>query len=272
MDVALFPVRRLRAQRNLKNFMLNVRTASGIGMFAPQLSSLTGTPLDDVLRYCREAVEVGSRLTDGWRRERGFDVDSVNRAMGEAMYVTARCTQPDRAVETGVWRGVSSAFLLTALHDNGHGRLYSIDLPTFEPTGRVNADRRWDGCFVEGPGSVGDLVSPPLRDRWNLRLGDAKELLPSLLDELGAIDLFFHDSEHSYQHMMFEWGIAWKHLRPGGWLLTDDITWSPQTRRAWAEFTAGAGGTPYRFFGPDGNRGIIQAPLSPKAAPEHIPR
>lgn len=235
-----------------------MRTVVGIATFAPQLSTVTGAPLDDVLAYCREAKTLGARLYADWKSRCGFLIGPMERAMAEAMFVIVRCTRPARAVETGVWRGVSSALILNAIARNGSGRLYSIDLPTYETSGRVNADGRWDGSFVASPSAVGDLVDSELRAAWDLRLGDAKELLPALLGELGSIDLFFHDSEHSYQHMMFEYRLAWSHLNDGGWLLTDDITWSPQTRAAWAEFTASCAARPYRFFGYDGNRGMVQ--------------
>jgi predicted O-methyltransferase YrrM len=47
-----------------------------------------------------------------------------------------------------------------------------------------------------------------------------------LLDELGEIDFFIHDSEHSYECMTFEYQQAWKYLKPGGLLVSDDISWN----------------------------------------------
>ena len=67
------------------------------------------------------------------------------------------------------------------------------------------------------------MVPTDLRNRWHLYLGDAKELLPRLLQTLGTIDIFIHDSLHSYEHMLFEFQTAWPHLRGGGVILSDDI-------------------------------------------------
>jgi hypothetical protein len=37
--------------------------------------------------------------------------------------------KPDKVVETGVYKGSSSAVTLQALEDNNKGKLFSIDLP-----------------------------------------------------------------------------------------------------------------------------------------------
>lgn len=64
--------------------------------------------------------------------------------------------------------------------------------------------------------------------RWNLILGDAKIELPKLLKQLKSVDIFLHDSLHTYEHMMFEYNTVWKHLSVNGLLLSDDVNekWS----------------------------------------------
>jgi hypothetical protein len=37
-----------------------------------------------------------------------------------------------------------------------------------------------------------------------LHIEDSKELLEPLLQKLGGIDFFIHDSMHTYEHMMWE--------------------------------------------------------------------
>ncbi len=257
-ETLLIPWQKLRASRSLRRFGWAAKDAVGIAAFPRLIAKATGSSPAQVMEYCHEAVDVREALSDRWRVESGFTLGPYGWAMAGALYVILRCTRPLLTVETGVWRGVSSAFMLSALRKNGVGRLHSIDLPTYSPIGRVNADGRRDAAFVAGPTQVGDLVDPELRGQWSLRLGDAKALLPALLDELGTIDAFFHDSEHSYPHMMFEYERAWEHLRPGGWLMTDDVSWSTETRAAWRDFTDRVGGRSYRYFAYDGNRGLIQ--------------
>jgi len=70
---------------------------------------------------------------------------------------------------------------------------------------------------------IGWLVPKILRDRWTLILGKVEEKLPKLLEELGNIDVFYHDSLHTYEHMMFEYKLAWGKLNKGGLLISDNI-------------------------------------------------
>lgn len=129
----------------------------------------------------------------------------------EDLYAIVRRLRPELVVETGVGYGASSAFILQALEDNEKGLLYSIDLP---------------GQFAEET-QVGLCVPSSLLPRWHLALGDARSILPSLLDEIGSIDAFFHDSLHTYDHMMFEFQHAWSHLRNSGYLLADNTDLNP---------------------------------------------
>ena len=114
------------------------------------------------------------------------------------MYMLVRRFRPRRVVETGVWFGFTSAQILQALVDNGDdGVLYSM-----EP---------------------GFAIPAELTSRWKLTYGRSADVLPQLLDEIGPIDMFFHDSEHTYENMMFEYRAAWPRLTPGGVLVSDDV-------------------------------------------------
>jgi predicted O-methyltransferase YrrM len=177
-------------------------------------------------------------------------------AYSEVLYVALRILRPTSVVETGVALGYSSAYLLQALHDNGSGTLHSIDLPTVDPAGRVDRDGVCDRTHVRVAGETGAVVPDDLRDRWKLTLGPSDPLLVQLFDTLGTVDVFFHDSEHSYENMMWEYKVAWPRIRPGGYLLTDDVP----RNRAFDEFVASVGVRPYRWFGPKGRRGAIRRP------------
>jgi predicted O-methyltransferase YrrM len=124
------------------------------------------------------------------------------------LYILTRLLKPECIVETGVSAGVSSAYILRALEDNQKGKLYSIDLPPDN--------------ILSGKTS-GWIVPQYLRNRWSLHIGDSKEVLKPLLDSVGEIDCFIHDSLHTYDHMISEFRTAWKHLRSGGLLLSHDI-------------------------------------------------
>jgi len=161
---------------------------------------------------------------------------------GAYLYAVVRKLRPRIAVETGVANGFSTAFLLQAFRENGEGGLYSIDLP--REVGREYAP----GTFYEGEGRAGIppdsepgwLVPEELKERWTLILGRSQEELPPLLQRLGAIDFFMHDSEHSFECMWFEFNEAWTALRPGGVLVSDDVN----VNQAFARFAGEQGREP----------------------------
>ncbi|MGI0155313.1 MAG: O-methyltransferase [Thermoplasmata archaeon] len=185
-------------------------------------STLGAPPLGRFPHAWVRQREVTRRATElGWPPP-----EFHHRWFGESLYWLARTVRPRAIVETGVEKGLTSYFWLRALADNDYGTLHSIDLPTVGTTERVNADGRVDRSHVEEAGRTGALVPPSLRNRWELTLGDAKRELPALLSGLGSIDLFFHDSDHSYAHQLWEYRTAWPALRDGGLLTSDDVDWS----------------------------------------------
>jgi predicted O-methyltransferase YrrM len=135
------------------------------------------------------------------------------------LYLSVRVLRPRVVVETGPFNGASTTFLLHALEASGSdGRLLSFDLPDARdalgvpiPEGREPA---W-------------LVPDELRPRLELTLGDTRETLRRRLGREEAVDVFFHDSLHTTRHMLFEFRVAWRHLRSGGVLVSDDVFWNP---------------------------------------------
>jgi O-antigen/teichoic acid export membrane protein len=127
--------------------------------------------------------------------------------LARCAYLVCRLLRPTLVVETGVANGVTSAFILRALAENGHGTLHSIDLP---PLGGVS-DR-----------AVGKLIPNRLRGRWQLHVGSSRRELPNVVDGK-AVDVFLHDSVHTYRTMSWEFATVWPRLKSGGVLLSDDV-------------------------------------------------
>jgi hypothetical protein len=154
-------------------------------------------------------------------------------------------------VETGVAEGQSTAHILQALLDNGGGILHSIDLPNqFYLT-----DQREFHAEFNLPGSEpGCLVPAELRKFWELSIGPSQKLLPFVLKKLGMIDVFFHDSEHTSAVMDFEFETAWPYIRTGGYLVTDDASWSTSLRKIANKY----GLTPVIVEGPDFSLGFLK--------------
>lgn len=146
-----------------------------------------------------------------------------------AAYLVTRITEPDIVLETGVNTGMSSAFFLKALEENGHGKLHSIDLPGFKndpvvdessPYGEIKYNKHEE---VE---DIGRRIPDELRHRWELHLGRSDDIMEPLLEDLGSIDVFMHDSDHSYENMLYEFETAYPALTPSGIILSDDVDWN----------------------------------------------
>jgi len=153
----------------------------------------------------------------------------VNLVDALFLYWAVRRAKPKTIVQTGVSNGLSSAFMMLALAKNGpEGRLHSIDLPCiFDP-----AEAWWTqqgtiyGVVIPQGKSSGWMVPEVYRHRFEVEVGDAKALLPPLIDRLDTIDMFFHDSDHTYNHMTFELDQAVRKLAPNGVIIADDIAWN----------------------------------------------
>jgi predicted O-methyltransferase YrrM len=142
----------------------------------------------------------------------------ADAGLSEFCYVICRALRPRVVVETGVGSGVTTSFILQALAANDEGHLWSIDLPP------IGAEQ-----------FAGSFVPQPLRSRWTLLRGRSRDLLPPLLNDLPAPDVFLHDSLHTTRNMTFEFQAAWQKMNAGGVLLSDDIHMS----KAFARFITG---------------------------------
>ena len=173
-----------------------------------------------VERYVGElANKYGAHYVPGW----------VNLDDALFLYWLVRQAKPRTIVQTGVCNGLSAALMMLALVKNGpEGRLRVIDLPpVFNPD-----DPAWTvrgtvyGVVIPEGKSSGWLVPDVYRDRFEVWNGDAKDLLPKLVDSIDSIDFFFHDSDHTYDHMMFEFHQVKRKLTKDGLLVSDDVSWN----------------------------------------------
>lgn len=154
-------------------------------------------------------LRVGRGAFGGW--------DDGDPRLGRLAWCAVRHLRPRRIVETGVARGLTTRVLLEALDRNGGGRLWSIDLPPL-----------LDSDLAE---ETGVAVPDRLRDRWTLLRGSSRRLLPGLVESLGRVDLFLHDSMHTARNLRFELEQVWPALPPGGAMLIDDVERNAATGR-----------------------------------------
>jgi predicted O-methyltransferase YrrM len=188
------------------------------------LSELLGQDISKVLdepAVGELEAKIRQRVQDLGRHAPFTLIHNADFRLARLCYAVCRVLRPALVVETGVAYGVTSSFLLRAFEANGSGTLHSVDLP---PLGR-DADR-----------FVGTLIPAELRSRWQLHRGASKRVLPALLAQLGAVDLFIHDSLHTLANMRREFAQVQPYLRPGAVVIADDI----EGNRAFQEWVEAA--------------------------------
>ena len=187
------------------------------------------TDLADLLTGIKKnEAEFEKNISGSTYRGNPYGFGGMRPEVSTRLYGLVREFKPKELVETGVCNGVSTAVILAALEMNNAGSLYSIDFPEYTDT-PYEEGAFWDGkkgAVVPKGKLPGWVIPDKYRGRWDLILGRSQEKLPILLDKLGEIDFFLHDSEHSYDGMTFEYNLAWKYLKPGGLLVSDDISWN----------------------------------------------
>ena len=160
------------------------------------------------------------------------------------LYTICRVLRPERVIETGVSRGVSSTGILLALRENGCGMLDSIDLPGASYV--TESKTRWtDISDSNGPGWT---IPTELRDRWRLHIGASRDILPTVVRKAPNLGLFYHDSEHTLDNMEFEMEVVWPLLSAGGVLAVDNANWSTAVFRFRSRHPAAQCANLYPFF------------------------
>jgi predicted O-methyltransferase YrrM len=206
-------------------------------------------------RVVADLAEAGARVGiasyGGW--------NDGDRAFAQAIWCLIAHLRPETVVETGVAHGLTSRVILEGLSRNGNGHLWSVDLPAVD-----------SALHPE----IGMAVREGLRPRWTYVPGTARERLPSLLRELGEIDLFVHDSLHTGRNQAFELQAAWAALRAGGAAVVDDIDHSLAFRTFVAEASPRASLTARHVTGPGlmGPDGLWGLAVKGTEAPAPTPR
>lgn len=119
---------------------------------------------------------------------------------------------PEFVVETG--SGKSSACMLAALKKNGLGELISIDRPI--QGGRSNKGQSekvrayWEEIKKYYP-------------NWTIYDEDIRDRLPQVVANLPRIDIFFHDSLHESEHVLWELEVVRPKLDIGSVVGMHDI-------------------------------------------------
>lgn len=189
--------------------------------FLGSLLSDSGLTIGELMREYDEARgELSRRQASGDSPAYPDHFDAGPRS-ALAIYALVRLAGPRTVLETGVANGHTSFFILQALRRNGTGTLRSIDIRN----------------------DVASCLTAEERAAWHLVELDQRHLAASfrlVVRGLGDVDLFIHDSDHSYRWQMLEYRTLWCHLRTGALLVSDDV----DSSRAFIDFCRCSGVTP----------------------------
>jgi len=138
---------------------------------------------------------------------------------GAEIYRHIREATPDRVLELGTANGTSAAYIAAALDENGAGHLVTVDRTG---TGYTPADLLQDIGLEE---RVTFVVRDDSSYDWFL-----KDLIEQQSDAAGncepIFDFCYLDGAHNWTIDGLAVFLVEKLLKPGAWLLLDDLEWS----------------------------------------------
>jgi predicted O-methyltransferase YrrM len=166
---------------------------------------MTGATGDDALQAVTAAVG---------------DVPFMSPAHGRRVFEHIRRTRPESALELGTAHGVSAAYIAAALEANGDGRLTTVDHAgaAFDPPPDEILARAGLAHRVS-------IVREHSAYTWFL-----KERLTEQVDRAGNVeplyDFCYLDGSKNFNVDGLAIVLIERLLRPGGWLLMDDLGWT----------------------------------------------
>lgn len=136
----------------------------------------------------------------------------------QIIYACVKLKRPKLVAETGVGPGTTTTAILSAMRGTD-GLLISFDLG-------IKYGEEEEAL------PVGWVIPKNLKSGWKLVIGDSRKTLENALKSYGKINIFFHDSQHEYNHVMFELETARKYAESKPLFIVDNYDWT----RAPADF------------------------------------
>jgi predicted O-methyltransferase YrrM len=154
-------------------------------------------------------------------RESLQDLPYMSLRQAEILYDFISESKLRTCLELGFYHGVSSAYIAGALQDLGGGHLTTIDLPRAMTLSPNIAD-------ILKRLKLDDLVTVYIEPRsytWRLmRFLEA--------GMYGHFDFCYIDGGHTWDSTGFALSLVAHLLKPGGWVILDDLDWTLSTSPA----------------------------------------
>jgi predicted O-methyltransferase YrrM len=164
----------------------------------------------------------------------------MSPVLGRRVYDHIRSERPEQALELGTAHGVSAAYIAAALDSNGQGHLTTVDhgAASFEPSAEDLLSRAGLTHRVT-------IVRQHSSYNWFL-----KEQVEQRSDSSGnctpVYDFAYLDGCKNFSVDGLAVVMIEKLLRPGGWLLMDDLEWT-YAANPWIAPELNAAGNPAPF-------------------------
>lgn len=142
------------------------------------------------------------------------------------LYCLIREFKPELILETGVYYGGNSVFMLRALEKNDSGKLISVDFPQNKmDLAAMRLRHPWVGGteIYADKYEPGFIIPDNLKKSWEIDISDSLKMLSKFQS---PVDLFVHDSEHTLEHVISELNLIWGKISDNGLAFIDDIDWS----------------------------------------------
>jgi predicted O-methyltransferase YrrM len=152
--------------------------------------------------------------------ERVEGIPFMPPALGRRVYDQVRSTRPGEVLELGTAHGVSAAYMAAALEANRHGHLTTVDhgAAAYDPSPEEVLKRAGVAHRVT-------IVRQHSSYNWFL-----KQQVEQASDEAGnttpRYDFCYLDGAKNFNVDGLAVVLIEKLLRPGGWLLMDDLEWT----------------------------------------------
>jgi predicted O-methyltransferase YrrM len=143
------------------------------------------------------------------------DTPHTSHARGEELYGFARKHGLSRCLELGFAHGVGTVWLAGAMQSLGGGKVIAVD----NDSARARVPGAQEMVDRAGLGSLVELHFDPISYTWHLQRNLAAYAN-------APFDFVFIDGAHTWDTDGFAFFLVERILRPGGWVLFDDLDWS----------------------------------------------
>lgn len=145
----------------------------------------------------------------------------INDAKAKVIYDFIRRIKPDHILELGFFHGKSTCYMAAALEENGGGVITTIDsrqAKNLSPNiQNVLAKARLEKYV--------NIIYSDISYNWELmKIIQDHSDKPHSCDSI--FDLCFIDGAHTWNTDGLAFFLTEKLLRPGGWIIFDDVDWS----------------------------------------------